>query len=175
MEQDKKNVYAPTEVHIEDVVPAGQRPLATLGSRLAANLVDAIVMMVPLYAVVFAVYGSVFQPFLDAQKQGYAYQLGFSLAVGALGIALYAIINWKLLESGGQTVGKKLLGIRIVRTDGSSVGARHVLLRRYLPLAVVSQIPLIGSLLAVVDSLFIFRTSRKCLHDDIADTIVIKA
>lgn len=175
MEQDKKNVYAPTEVHIEDVAPAGQRPLATLGSRLAASFIDNLVLMVPLYAVVFGVYGSLFQPFLDAQARGGSYLFGFSLVTGALGAAFYAIINWKLLNGGGQTVGKKLIGIRIVRSDGSPVGARHVLLRRYLPLAVVSQIPIVGMLLAMVDSLFIFRASRKCLHDDIADTIVVKA
>lgn len=175
MEQDKNNVYAPTEVHVEDVVPAGQRLLATLGSRFAASLIDALVLMVLLYAVVFAVYGSLLQPFMDAQAKGGFYQFGFGVVTGALGAAFYAIINWKLLNGGGQTVGKKLLGIRIVRTDGSPVGARHVLLRRYLPLAVVSQIPLVGMLLAMVDSLFIFRASRKCLHDDIADTIVIKA
>lgn len=175
MEQDKNNVYAPTEVHVEDVSPAGRHELATIGSRLIASIVDMLIVMVLLYSVVYAIYGSIFQPFIDAQKQGIVHQIGFTLAFGALGIVIYAIVNWKPLESGGQSVGKKLLGIRIVRTDGSPVGARHVLLRRYLPLAVVSQIPLIGSLLAMLDSLFIFRASRKCLHDDIADTIVTKA
>ena len=38
---------------------------------------------------------------------------------------------------------------------------------------VIASVPLVGSLYALVDALLIFRSSRKCLHDTIADTIVV--
>jgi len=36
-------------------------------------------------------------------------------------------------------------------------------------------VPGIGQIYSIVDALLIFRQSRKCLHDNIADTIVVKA
>ena len=44
---------------------------------------------------------------------------------------------------------------------------------RYLPTAVVTQIPLIGSILGITDILFIFGQERRCVHDLIAGTKVI--
>jgi len=51
-------------------------------------------------------------------------------------------------------------------------GARYV----QLPSAAreTAFIPLFGQIDAIVNSLLIFRESRKCLHDNIADTIVVK-
>ena len=39
----------------------------------------------------------------------------------------------------------------------------------------VTMVPFIGGVYALVDCLLIFRASHKCLHDNIADTIVVKA
>ena len=36
------------------------------------------------------------------------------------------------------------------------------------------MVPLLGILYTIVDALFIFAESRQCLHDKIADTIVVK-
>lgn len=36
------------------------------------------------------------------------------------------------------------------------------------------MVPVIGMLYAVIGILFIFRDPRKCLHDTIADTVVVK-
>ena len=49
-----------------------------------------------------------------------------------------------------------------------------LVLKRYVPLWVVANIPFIGGLFALADSLAIFRDTRKCIHDDIAGTKVIK-
>lgn len=38
---------------------------------------------------------------------------------------------------------------------------------------VLYQIPVAGSIFSLVDVLFIFREDHKCIHDLIADTIVI--
>ena len=46
---------------------------------------------------------------------------------------------------------------------------------RYLPLAVSANIPWVGQFIVLVDSLFVFRKDKRCIHDLIANTKVIKA
>jgi hypothetical protein len=40
---------------------------------------------------------------------------------------------------------------------------------------VLASIPVIGTIYGLLDVLLIFRASRRCLHDNIADTIVVTA
>jgi uncharacterized RDD family membrane protein YckC len=49
-----------------------------------------------------------------------------------------------------------------------------LILKRYLPISVVSVIPVVGPLLTLIDILFIFRSDRRCVHDLIADTQVLE-
>ena len=94
----------------------------------------------------------------------------------AAGILIYVIINGYTLNKNGQTLGKLICKIKIVRTDLSKATFARILFIRYLPMTFISQIPFGGMILSgFVDPLLIFRKSRKCLHDNIADTIVIKA
>ena len=71
-------------------------------------------------------------------------------------------------------LGKRLLGIRIVRGDGSRATLGRLVVRRYLPVYLVQALPTIGIGASLLDQVFVFRASRRCLHDDIADTKVIK-
>jgi uncharacterized RDD family membrane protein YckC len=91
------------------------------------------------------------------------------------GIGLFVLIQSYLLATQGQTVGKKLLGLRIVRSNGEAVAIGRMLGLRYFLGWIITMIPFIGALFALTDALLIFRDSRKCLHDNIADTIVVKA
>lgn len=174
MAEDKGNIYAPTEVRVDDVQAEGDLELATRLSRLGAAIVDGLIIGVPFYIVFFMV---VPDPFglASSANQGFVAQFMFSLVMFLCAFAIYAVVNWIPLEATGQTWGKKLLNIRIVRSDGSPVGARRVLFRRYLPMQSAAMIPFIGTIIGLVNTLLIFRESRKCLHDDIADTVVVKA
>lgn len=89
-------------------------------------------------------------------------------------LAILVAINLYLLQRGGQTIGKKVVGTMVVRTDGSRIELSRIILLRWLPLALVSLIPFAGGILALIDACFIFRADRRCLHDQIADTIVVK-
>ena len=75
----------------------------------------------------------------------------------------------------GQTVGKKLLKIKIVRSDGTAADFQRIVVFRLLPVYLVQLVPVIGGFIGLLDVLFIFRSSRQCIHDQIADTIVINA
>ncbi len=80
-----------------------------------------------------------------------------------------------LLTVRGQTIGKILTGLRVVRApSGTPAGFLHgFLLRGFLPRC-LRHVPLIGALFWLVDNCFIFRDDRRCLHDLIAGTKVVK-
>jgi uncharacterized RDD family membrane protein YckC len=99
----------------------------------------------------------------------------YSFADSLADFILLLVLHGYLLARYGQTVGKWLCGIRVVRTNRSKVGLWRILALRELPFVVLAATPVfyILPVLTIVDALLIFRASRQCLHDQIADTIVI--
>jgi uncharacterized RDD family membrane protein YckC len=86
------------------------------------------------------------------------------------------VIQVYLLVTRGQTIGKKLLGIKIVAYDTEAhPGFVKIILLRGFVNGVISAIPVVGGLYALVDACFIFREDRRCLHDHLAGTKVVKA
>lgn len=81
-----------------------------------------------------------------------------------------------LLAERGQTIGKIVMGLRIVRfEDGGNPGfVKAVLLRTFL-WALITAIPVVGPLIGLVGILFIFRDDQRCLHDHLAGTRVVNA
>jgi uncharacterized RDD family membrane protein YckC len=75
-------------------------------------------------------------------------------------LALFTAEVYLLTAISGLTVGKRLLGMRVIRTDGSQPGFRWALLRTVL-------------LLFVVPPLLADRDLRG-LHDRASDTIVVR-
>jgi uncharacterized RDD family membrane protein YckC len=92
----------------------------------------------------------------------------------ALGMALVAAVQGSLLTWKGQTIGKRVLGVRIVRfTDGGNPGfLRAVFIRSVLPLLFAS-VTCLGRLFALIDILNILGEERRCLHDYLAGTKVV--
>jgi uncharacterized RDD family membrane protein YckC len=88
-----------------------------------------------------------------------------------------ALVGWNLwwLHRRGQTVGKWLFRIRIVRSNGDPVGLGRVLGLRLAPVLFASFNTFAGVIVQFADPLMIFGGARRCLHDQLADTIVVKA
>ena len=84
-------------------------------------------------------------------------------------------VNGYLLARNGQTVGKLALGIKIVRSNREKISFGRIIGLRCLPVWIVTSIPLVGGLIGLADILLVFREENNCLHDDIADTKVVKA
>ncbi len=150
--------------------------LAGRGVRLLAALIDGILSML------FALPGMVMLSTHLVANGGHMPTFGtpaFESTLGSIGVILggwviLMIIQLWLLTARGQTIGKKLLGIRIVRfSDNSKPYFVHVVLLRAVVVTILDNIPWIGLLFWVVDSCFIFREDQRCLHDLIADTRVI--
>ena len=160
------NPYAPPQADLRVETAPGSQPLASPWIRLVAQIVDGLVMMVIFVPIMFFT----------------GYWSRATESEGAMGLepflwtpvqlAVMLAINWNFLLH-GQTVGKKLLKIRIVRKDGSAIERTHIITHRLLPVWLVSSIPVIN-LLLLADALCIFRAGRNTLHDDIADTKVIQ-
>jgi len=165
--------YAPPLANLDSGgTPVGALTMATAGSRLAAILIDA-ALMLPL------VVGSFFLAQLidsptggrppSAERAGWMLYIGFIAYF--LGAAIYQMV---MLSKRGQTLGKRTMKIRIVKLDGSGPGFLHAVLLRLLVNALPSAIPVVGVLYPLVDYLFIFRADRRCLHDRIAGTRVVQ-
>ncbi|HVZ63822.1 MAG TPA: RDD family protein [Lacunisphaera sp.] len=91
-------------------------------------------------------------------------------------LAVLVLVQFFLLASRGQSVGKLLLRLRIVReADGSPAGpVRAFVLRGVLPF-LIEQVPFVGFVFWVIDSGFLLREDHRCLHDHIAGTRVVVA
>ena len=74
----------------------------------------------------------------------------------------------------GQTWGKKLLSLKIVDLQGNKPSLADLLLKRYLPTHAIANLPCLGLIYVLVDSLMIFRADQRCVHDLIAGTRVVK-
>lgn len=128
--------------------------LATRPQRFLAILADSVIVAVP-YAI--GTTDSVPEP------------LRLLGVLSSLGLLVLQIV---LVSKQGQSLGKKLVGTRIVMKDTMENGGFVVnVLKRGLLNGLLSLIP--GYFL--VDSLFVFREDRRCVHDMIAGTIVIQA
>ncbi len=86
---------------------------------------------------------------------------------------LISCVQWYLTATSGQTIAKKLLGMKIVLADGSAPGFVHGVLLRSWVMSLIGAVPLVGPLAQLVDPLLIFGAEKRCLHDLIAGTRVI--
>jgi uncharacterized RDD family membrane protein YckC len=88
-----------------------------------------------------------------------------------VGAIAWAWITLLLVSRYGQTMAKRLLEIKVVRSDGSQASLGRIFWLRNVVNRLLGVIPLYS----LVDVLWIFGEKRQCLHDLIADTIVVKA
>ena len=142
--------------------------LAGRGARLLAQIIDG------LAGCVVALPGAG----LMIMGGGGKSQMMMLMGMGLLGIALLGmvIVQLYLLITRGQTVGKKLMNVKIVDyLDETNPGFVKVFLLRALVNGIIGAIPIVGFIYALVDICFIFRADRRCIHDLIAGTKVVKA
>jgi len=132
------------------------QPLADRLLRVGATLIDALLVAVVLVA-------------------GYVAGTIAEVVFG-LGMLALATMQLVMLTQSGQTIGKRLVGIRIVdATSGDHAGFFRVVVLRTLLNGALCGVPYAGQAYALVDYCFVFREDRRCLHDHIAGTKVIKA
>ncbi|MCF7786347.1 MAG: RDD family protein [Prosthecobacter sp.] len=132
---------------------------ASPGSRLAAHILDILV-----FIACFLPAGLMSETALGKSD------LMAYVSFGLLGIV--CLINLILIATDGQTIGKKLMGIRIAQIEDSTKAGfiQIVFLRTLLGKGALGLIPFYS----LVDALFIFNEDRRCIHDKIGGTHVVK-
>ncbi len=160
----RPNPYAAPASTITEAANAVPAQKAERGTRLLAALTDG-VLAVPAWLPL--VIGS---QLVAGEKR----TLGIALIVIGL-IALIALVVYQLtlLARHGQTLGKRWQKIRIVRTNGERIGFGRLFGLRLIAPAAVSAVPFLGGLFSLANVLWIFGSERRCLHDHLADTIVV--
>jgi len=169
MVPDPHNPYAAPQ----DALPMatavdGMAPLASRGQRLAAAIVDSLVIGGVNVGIALGL--GFYEDFPNIQLS-----YGQTVTLGAIGFVVWFVIQVSFLRQ-GQTLGKRALSIRMVdfRT-GEVPPVTKLVFVRMLPVSVVSMIPIIGGFLSIIDVLFIFGDERRCVHDLIANTKVVEA
>ncbi len=170
------NRFAPPLAQVAEPAALADAPvLAGRGTRLVAVIIDGLLNMLMFMPIYLLMGGSSFWLIAQQNPADPFAMLGAMLRASALGyVVIIAVQCWSLHAFNG-TLGKKLLGLRIVRSDGSRAGFVRLFFGRGAAAVLPCMIPLLGAIYALLDMLLIFRESRQCLHDQIADTIVINA
>jgi uncharacterized RDD family membrane protein YckC len=161
------NPYRPPLSNLSVPSDAAQT-LAGRGQRLGAAIVDGIVMLPVMLPVMYLM------GMFTYAGSGVEPPIALVLLVAVIGFVVFVGINYIPLSRNGQTVGKKVLGIRIADMQGNKPDMVTLLAKRYLPVQSVSQVPFIGGIAGLIDTLFIFRKDRRCVHDLVAGTQVLR-
>lgn len=163
------NIYQAPQSEVVDQT-YNPTDLASRWARLGASILDALFMIIAILPIGF-ISGFYQAIFAGEQTIGFAY----TIAMGLAGLVAFFLINGYFLYASGQTAGKKIVGIKIVDMDGQQMPFGRLIGLRYVPQWVVSYIPIIGNFLIILDALFVFRGDKRCIHDLIAGTQVVKA
>ncbi len=131
-----------------------------IGPRIGAQIVDGIVLIVLFFLVGFAMSGSFTFQYSGAEAYPFlgAYFLVFFL--------YYVVLEGYM----GQTLGKKLLKIKVVKEDGKACGYGPAFVRTIL--RIIDALPF----LYIIGMILIARSDKKQrLGDSVAKTVVVKA
>jgi uncharacterized RDD family membrane protein YckC len=160
--------------------------LADFGTRLLAYLIDIVLLaVVNLVIVVPAFFLVSSQFFAIAPDQGTADDpglffaaaflpmIGFEVGAVVVGLALSYLYTVELMYRSGQTLGKRVMKIRVVPLDPRLGLTRVMALKRwateFLPSTFVGAYALIDGLWQLWD-----RPFQQTLHDKAAQTVVVK-
>jgi uncharacterized RDD family membrane protein YckC len=134
---------------------------ADFGQRLGAFLFDLLLFFIVLMIATFLL--------SSFSKQSIVSSRGMLAAFYVLALALFAGNFVLLAGRAGQTIGKRLVGIRIIRENGEPVGFVNVLLRHYVGYTLSALGGFLGFIWVVWDP------KHQGWHDKIARTIVVLA
>jgi uncharacterized RDD family membrane protein YckC len=137
---------------------------ATVGDRIIAYMLDLLIKVaygIVIYGIFFYAMG--LNKLFDTMDQ---WSVMATIAVFALPIILYSIVSESMLE--GQTIGKKLMKIKVVKIDGYQASFAEYLMRWFFRIIDISLFSGVIALITVITS----KKSQR-LGDMVAGTSVI--
>jgi uncharacterized RDD family membrane protein YckC len=169
MQDQNSNPYASPNASVMDIPSEGPE-LASLGLRLAGAIIDGLIILLLIVPLMFAT------GFISDIMAGIKPDFLTNLKMGLMGFGVFLLLQAYFLNASGQTIGKKILGTKIVTMDNQKPEFIKLILMRYATIHAINQIPFVGGLFGLVDAIFIFfGDQRQCLHDKFAGTKVVMA
>lgn len=169
MQDQNSNPYASPNAPIVEVSSEGPE-LASFGLRLLGAIIDGLIMLMLVVPLMFA------SGYISEIMAGRQPDFLDNLKMGAMGFVVFMLVQGYFLNASGQTIGKKILGTKIVTLDNEKPEFVKLILMRYLTVHAIGQIPVIGGIFGFVNAIFIFfGDKRQCLHDRFAGTKVVMA
>ncbi|MER5772572.1 RDD family protein [Streptomyces sp. NPDC001985] len=154
---------------------AGMPPLADFGRRLAARIIDALIVFIPLFLIslLFGGWGS--------GSDGDSWDdiandvnTGRQWVWSLISMVVYVAYDTLMVKKNGQTIGKRLLKLRVAMlNDGSTPDTRSALLR-----AAVLWVPALLCCfcvwwLVIIITIIADKPYRQGLHDKAGRTVVV--
>lgn len=191
------NPYAaPESLFTEVQSELDEIELATIGQRVLARIIDALILgfaqlvLAIIVIVVAFLVGALSLPQLEAIAGGtFSVQVEDDYSLFSLNLfdpilyigivithGLFLALHGVLLHRFGQTIGKRILKIAMVDADTYEiVPLPRLFVLRYLIWDIPALFyPLVNWIIRIVDLAFGLREDRRTLHDMTANTIVIK-
>jgi uncharacterized RDD family membrane protein YckC len=163
------NPYAPPRAKVHDVaVPRAAVVLAERSSRLGAAIVDALIFAVMVYVPMGI---GIAMGRAGADSDNAAGPVLLLIGLTLMGFIVWVWLTLRQMKATGQSLAKKRFNIKVVLSDGSPVSLSTLIWKRNVLTWLLSFLPLYS----IIEVLFIFGEKRQCLHDRIADTIVVEA
>jgi uncharacterized RDD family membrane protein YckC len=156
--------------------------LAERGARLLAASIDELIVLGAFLPMLFGAIPT-YAALLDVGTGSASFDTGSIVSAMLTGpgtkITVVALLVWVgitawLVAANGQSIGKRLVGIKVVRTDGSRASLARIFLLRNVVSSLPNLLPYLGWIYLFADPLLIYQDSRRCIHDMIADTIVVR-
>ena len=153
---------------------AGGLVPASVGQRFGARLIDVLFFLVAMF-VVGIVFGGAFAEDTDPDPNEVRYEIEnplTAIAIGTTGWFLYEAIP---VGVAGRTPGKRIIGLRVVGTDGGLPGMGRATRRWALP-ASGNLVPFFGWAWTLVVLLSpTWSPNGRGWHDRVSDTVVVRA
>ncbi len=151
-----------------DAFPLPGFELARPGIRLLARIIDNAIYYAPILATTWVI----------SNAAGDELELMIAVAIASsIAFVFLQIVQAVLVTKIGATIGKRLVGIKIIRHDGGEAGfVEGWLVRTFLYGVIESALAAFClSLPHLADALMVFTRHGQTLHDRMAGTYVVKA
>ena len=156
--------------------------LATFLQRLAAYAIDKVFSGLPLAVFTIALVFSLIIAVSDdseplGDNSGSLVWVLIVIMLGNLAVFAVYVVWWLFTLRRGQTPGKQLVGIRVIKNSGELSGWGYTFLRELVIKGLVGGFlsGMTAGIYWVVDHLWpLFDSDRQALHDKMVDTLVVQ-
>jgi uncharacterized RDD family membrane protein YckC len=138
--------------------------------RFVGSLIDSVIILMVMLPIMFLT-GYIN---MDDAMRGIQPSFYEKIKMGLIGFVVFIALQGYFLYTYGQTIAKKILGMRIVTMQNEKPDFAKLLTMRYGVVYLINQVPILNLFFTLANALCIFiGNDRRCIHDHFAGTKVI--